>query len=379
MPNDEPKSALSDAERDRLLALLSERAIEHAMMLLDLDGRIAWWSAGAEQIFGIAREAAIGQPVAKLFVDEDVALGMAEHEIAVAKSGGSAEDDRWMRRGDGSRFWANGVMLGLRDEDGRCVALGKILRNRTDLKEQIETLRNAAGELRAASERKDVFLATLAHELRGPLAPLRNAAALVRMTTRDNAELEQPLRVIERQVDALARLVDDLLDLGRIGAGKVQLQRRPVALQDVIKGAVEMCAPIVQERRHRLEVISAPGPIVVGGDAGRLQQVFVNLITNAAKYTPNGGTVWVKSTIEGEEAVVDVDDTGIGIAPEMLPRIFDLFTQADAPSGEPQHGLGIGLSLVKQFVTLHGGSVQVRSEGRGKGSKFTVRLPLGTA
>jgi two-component system CheB/CheR fusion protein len=361
---------------DRLLRLLVDQTNEHAVMLLDVDGRIAWWNAGAEQIFGYAAADIAGEPLARLFTAEDIALGLPGHELAVARSGDAAEDDRWLVRADGSRFWATGVTIGLRDERSDCVGFGKVLRNRTDLMEQLEALRNRVADLEEASRRKDIFLSTLSHELRGPLSPLRNAAALIRMTAAASRDVEEPLRIIDRQVDALARLVDDLLDVARIGAGKVELDRQAVALQDVVGRAVETCAPIVAERGHRLEVLAAPRPIVVDADADRLQQVFANLITNAAKYTPRGGGIWVKTATEGEEAVVHVEDTGVGIPPDMLPRIFDLFTQVESSRAQSRQGLGIGLALVKELATLHGGSVQVRSEGKDKGSKFTVRLPL---
>jgi signal transduction histidine kinase len=173
----------------------------------------------------------------------------------------------------------------------------------------------------------------------------------------------------------MRRLVDDLLDVTRIGAGKIELRREPLVLQDVVHRAVESARPIVGERRQRLEVVVPPSPMVVEGDSARLEQVFVNLLNNAAKYTPEGGNVWVKGTTEGDEAVIHVEDTGVGIPREMLPHIFDLFTQVDASRAYSQGGLGIGLSVVKSLVALHGGSVQVRSEGPGKGSEFTVRLP----
>jgi signal transduction histidine kinase len=296
--------------------------------------------------------------------------------MITARVNSTAEDDRWLERGDGSRFWATGLMVALRDNDGKLLGFGKILRSRTDLWEQVETLRNRIDDLDATSRRKDVFLSTLSHELRNPLAPLSNAVDLIRMAAPDAPDLEYPIKVIERQVASLRRLVDDLLDLSRIGAGKIELKRETIALQEIVQRAVESASPLLRGRRHQLEVLLPPAPLLVEADRDRLVQVFVNLLNNAAKYTPEGGSIWIKGTIEDREAVIDVKDNGVGIPPDLMPRIFEMFTQADASHPRSEGGLGIGLSLVRNLVTLHGGSVQANSDGPGKGSEFTVRLPL---
>ena len=345
-------------------------------MLLDTQGLIIWWNAGAERIFGLKRSEAIGRHVSTLFTDEEIAQGLPKLEIDTARTEGSAEDDRWMARRDGSRFWANGLMVALREPGGRLLGFGKILRSRSDLWEQLQTLRNRIEALDGEARRKDVFLSTLSHELRNPLAPLSQAVRLIRMTAPSNPEMEYPLTVIERQVDSLSRLVDDLLDLSRIGAGKIDLQKEIVVLQEILHLAVESANPLVRGRRHDLRILLPPAPIYLEADPNRLVQVFVNLLNNAGKYTPEGGRIWIKGTIEDDEAVVHVEDTGIGISPDVLPRIFELFTQAESSRQQSQGGLGIGLSLVKNLVTLHGGTVQVRSEGPDKGSQFTVRLPI---
>lgn len=364
------------ANLDRLLRLLAEQSQEHAIMFLDLDGRITWWSPGAERIFGIPAGEIVGQHTSRFFTEEENAQGVAEHEIAVARTGTAAEDDRWLVRADGFRFWAIGVLLPLCDESGELIGFAKLLRNRTDLKEQIETLKNRSDSSAASSRRKDIFLSTLSHELRNPLGALINAAEIIRQTVPKSPELEVPLRIINRQVENLRRLVDDLMDLSRIGAGKIDLKKETLKLQDIVERAVETVRPLIQERRHELEVVMPSAPIFVEADSTRLEQVFVNLLNNAAKYTPQGGKIWVNSTTEGEEAVVHVEDTGIGIRQELLPRIFKLFTQVESSRSQSQGGLGIGLNIVKRLVTLHDGTVQVRSEGEGKGSQFSVRLPL---
>jgi PAS domain S-box-containing protein len=361
---------------DRLLRLLAEQSDEHAIMFLDLEGRITWWSPGAERIFGMPASEIVGRHGSRLFTEEQVAEGVPEHELAVAARGSAAQDDRWLVRADGSRFWAIGVLLPLRDERGELIGFAKILRNRTDLKEQLESLRNQAEAAAAGNRRKDIFLSTLSHELRNPLAALTDAAEIIRLTAPESPDLDVPLRIINRQVENLRRLVDDLLDLSRINAGKIDLKMQEVKLQEIVERAVESTRPLIRERRHDLQLLLTSAPVYVAADPARLEQVFVNLLSNAAKYTPEGGKLWIKSSTEGREAVVHVEDTGIGIPPELLPRIFKLFTQVEASRPQSKGGLGIGLSLVKRLVTLHGGSVQVRSEGEGKGSQFTVRLPL---
>ena len=367
---------LNEASAEELLHLLIGQTKELAVVLVDLDGRIRWWNPGAQHIFGVNDDEIRGKLVTTLFPVEEIENGLAGHEITVARTHGVAEDDRWMARRDGSRFWASGVMLALRNEKGELVGFGKILRNRTDLREQLDTLKNQVTALDAASQQKDIFLTTLSHELRNPLSPIGYAVQLIRRTADVTPELDSHLAVIERQADALRRMVNDLVDVARLGAGKVEVRKEPISVNEVIHRSVESIAPIVREKRHQLDVLFPPTPIVVEGDPDRLQQVFVNLLNNAVKYTPEDGRIWVEGTTEGNEAVIDVADTGIGIPNELLPQIFELFTQAHASRKHGDGGLGIGLSLVKDLVTLHGGSVQVRSEGEGKGSEFTVRLPL---
>jgi PAS domain S-box-containing protein len=370
MPDDAP------ADLTRLLTLLAEQSAEHAIIFIDLEGRVTWWSPGAERIFGMPASEIVGQDMSRLFTEGQVAQGVPQHEIAVASAGSAAEDDRWLQRADGSRFWAIGVLMPLRGEGGEVIGFAKLLRNRTDIKEQLESLRNRADAAAAASRRKDIFLSTLSHELRNPLGALTNAAEIIRLTMPESQELEVPLRIIHRQVENLRRFVDDMMDLSRIGAGKIDLKMEPLQVQEVIDRAIESVRPFIEQRRHELEVVMSSGPVFVEADPARLEQVFVNLLNNAAKYTPEGGRIWINGTTEGEEAVVHVKDSGIGIPSELLPRIFKLFTQVESSRSQSQGGLGIGLNLVKRLVALHGGSVQVRSEGEGKGSQFTVRLPL---
>ena len=253
--------------------------------------------------------------------------------------------------------------------------LAEIDRRSREVAAQMHERQQAEEALRVADRRKDEFLATLAHELRNPLAPVRNAVEILRMKNSADPDLARSRDVIARQVAQMARLLDDLLDVSRITRNKLELRKQPVTLAAVIDSAVETSRPLVDAAGHRLEV-SLPKPVYIDGDATRLAQVFANLLNNAAKYTPRGGSIGVHAERQGHEVVVAVKDNGIGFAPEMRPRLFEMFSQAAPALERSQGGLGIGLSLVKALVEMHGGSVQAHSQGPGTGSEFIVRLPL---
>jgi signal transduction histidine kinase/ActR/RegA family two-component response regulator len=233
-----------------------------------------------------------------------------------------------------------------------------------------------AQELRDADQRKDEFLATLAHELRNPLAPLRNALEILRVKDVDPAIAEKARQMMQRQLAQMVRLVDDLLDVSRITTGKLAVRREPLPLQSAVQDALETVRPFMESRRHQLDVSLPPEPLLVHGDRTRLAQIFSNLLNNAAKYTEPGGRVWLSLQAEGHEAVLRVRDTGIGLDPHALSTIFDMFVQVDRSLERTQAGLGVGLTLAKRLVTLHGGTIAGRSEGGGLGSEFEVRLPL---
>jgi PAS domain S-box-containing protein len=230
-------------------------------------------------------------------------------------------------------------------------------------------------ELKEADRRKDEFLATLAHELRNPLAPVRNAVEVLRHRGPDEPELRWSRDVIDRQVAHMARLIDDLLDVSRITRNKLELRKERVELAEVVREALETSQPLIEECGHHLAVSLPPEPIYLHADLLRLSQVLTNLITNAAKYTDRGGRIWLTAEQQGNEVVVRVKDTGVGIPAEKLPGLFQMFFQVDRALERAQGGLGIGLSLVRRLVELHGGSVTAHSAGRGKGSEFIVSLP----
>lgn len=361
---------------EELLRLLADQSKDHAILILDPQGNIRWFGQGAAQIFGFSADETAGQYFSMLFSPEDRALGIPEHELAVASADGASDDDRWMARKDGSRFWASGVLLALRAADRRVLGFGKVLRNRTDLREQFESLRNQTAALETALAGKSTFVAMLAHEIRNPMAAITSAVDLLRLKGDASPDLETPLAILDRQIARIHRMIEDLLQLSRLEAGKAELRLRTVALHEIVQRSVESTSGALHEKQHVLKTLLPASPIVVEADPDRLEQVFVNLITNAATYTPAGGRIWIKATTDGTEAVVQVEDTGIGISPEQLPRIFDMFTRAEAAHSISANGLGIGLAVVKEIVSQHRGTVQVKSNGPGKGSEFSVRLPI---
>ncbi|HYG56237.1 MAG TPA: PAS domain-containing sensor histidine kinase [Burkholderiales bacterium] len=351
---------------------------DYALFLMDAEGTITDWYHGAEHIFGFTAEEIVGQSARRLFNKEDLDRGAADHEMEVARTTRRAEDDRWHVRKDGTLFWGSGVLIALYDAAGRMAGYAKVVRNRTDVKAQTEALENQVRALEASAERTRVFLGTLAHELRNPLAPLANATQMLRSQP-SPAPDEEILRIIDRQLALLTRLVEDLMDTARIEAGKVRLDRQVLDLTEVFNAAAQAVRPMAQARGVELQVVPIAGTVPVYVDAQRMQQVFVNLLDNGLKYTRRGGKVLFNLTTEGGDAIVRVEDTGIGMSAEILPRIFELFTQEESARKHAGGGVGLGLPLVHQLVQLHGGTVQARSDGRDKGSVFTVRLPMHNA
>ena len=276
---------------------------------------------------------------------------------------------------------------GLHDLERIIVALdraGRLVRVRTreleqvnaNLHKEIAERTRAEAALREADKRKDEFLATLAHELRNPLAPIRNALEIMRLAAASPTAVERARDMMERQVIQMVRLIDDLLDVSRITRGKLQLMRETLPLKDVIDSALELSLPQIEKARLTFKVHIPDPQMPIRVDRVRMAQVLSNLLNNAAKYTEAGGTVELAACRDGDELLIKICDTGIGIPPEMLPRVFELFTQIDRSLNRSQGGLGIGLALVRRLVDLHGGTVHAFSQGLGQGAEFTIRIPL---
>ena len=368
-----------DEEIGTWLRLTAEQSTSHAVILTNAAGRILWWNAAAEAIFYRRRADVIGKPLDDLFTWADQRLGIVELEQRIAVSAATAEDDRWHLRADGSRFWATGTLSVIRDASGQLLGYSKVLRDRTALKEQFEHLSNELDNARSAADSRAASIATLSHELRNLVAAVSHGARMLRKT-QDVERQHHLLDMLERQALAVHRLTDDLCDASSMALGKLSIRTDAVVLTELVRQVVMASQPLAEEQALQLELLAPAGEIKVNADATRLYQVFSNLLDNAIKYTPRAGRIWVKVTVEDTEAVVRVQDSGIGIAPHMLTSIFDLFTRADgvgASAGErtSAKGLGVGLALVKEIVALHGGSVQASSSGTGRGSQFTVRLP----
>ena len=257
----------------------------------------------------------------------------------------------------------------------RVMTLVSALRTAVKARQRQYELRDRLEALRLADRQKDEFLATLSHELRNPLAPIRNALHIMRLAGADQETRTRLMDTLERQVGNVIRLVDDLLELSRVNQGRIELRKQRLSLSTVLRGALEVSAPLVEAAGHELIVSEPAEKILIHADPVRMNQIVANLLNNAAKYTERGGRVSVATRLEGADAVISVRDTGIGIPPEMLTRIFDLFVQVDPGDTVSRQGLGIGLTLVKRLVEMHGGTVVARSEGRGTGSEFIVRLP----
>jgi signal transduction histidine kinase/ActR/RegA family two-component response regulator len=273
---------------------------------------------------------------------------------------------------EAKRFSAEHERLVINIAQQAAVALENARLYKTVL-EQKQQLESAVERTRAADRRKDEFLAMLGHELRNPLAPIATALAL--MDLKGPQGLESERAVIRRQVEHLTRLVDDLLDVSRITRGNIPLARQVVEIRGILEEAVETVSPLLERRAQRLALLVPNTGLAVNADAARLAQVFQNLLTNAAKYSEPGAALSVRASAEAEHVLVQVSDPGSGIARELIPRVFDLFVQGDRTIDRAEGGLGIGLTIAKSLTELHGGTIEVQSEGLGKGSTFSVRLP----
>lgn len=348
--------------------LLVESVTDYAIFMLDPQGHVLTWNAGAAMIHGYAAAEAIGTHFSRFFVDEDRAAGLPHAELARALRDGRTENQGWRVRKDGTRFWAHVVLTPMHDAQGQLLGYAKVTRDLTERRRLVE--------LERSSQRISEFIAMLAHELRNPLAPIRNAVGILEATQDLPPALAQVGAIVGRQTAQLTRLVDDLLDVARISTGKIALRRAPLDYRDVVRASVEASLPEMTARAQRFALDMADEALPVAGDAARLIQVLQNLLNNAARYTPEGGTIALRVRRAGDRCESVVSDDGIGIAPHALARIFELFAQEQTPGTPRNSGLGIGLALARALVVQHDGQLSAHSEGLGCGSSFIVTLPL---
>lgn len=366
---------------DQSMRSYVEQVEDYAIFAMNAKCQATTWNHGVRQVLGFEEGDFVGQDIRQLiFVPEAIELGIPEAEFETAAKLGSASDDRWMMRKDGKRFWASGITSAVKDEQGNVVGFSKVMRDLTDKKRDEDELAELASKYSESNRRMSEFMATLAHELRNPLAPIRNALDLMGMSNLSSEEEE--LRVLmDRQVSQLIRLIDDLLDISRIGRGKIALHRKVVNLKAVIESAIEASGPLIHEKGQELKIEFCQEDVWGNVDPARITQVASNLLNNASRYSDSGCVIKVSLCAEHKAegqgfATMSITDNGIGISRDRLSEIFQMFAQVDDSLGRGQAGLGIGLTLVKTLVELHRGTVVAHSDGVGKGSEFTVKIPL---
>jgi PAS domain S-box-containing protein len=358
--------------RDRLslqtlLAAIVESS-DDAIVGKTTEGIILTWNKAAERLFGYRAEEAVGRPITIVIppdrLDEERRI-LAN--ILRGERMTHYETVRMTR--DGRRFHVSLTISPIRDASGRIVGASKVARD-------ISAQKKAEQDLREADRKKDEFLAMLAHELRNPLAPIRNSLTLLEIAGQADPTIERVRGILERQVGHMVRLVDDLMEVSRITRGTIELRRERLNLADAIRGALETSEPLIRRAALDAALELPPQALYVDADPVRLTQIISNLLNNAAKYSDRPRRVVLTARGEGGEAVVSIRDFGVGIPADMLERVFDMFAQVQGPGRGGQGGLGIGLTLVRSLVQMHGGSIAATSEGAGKGSTFTFRLPL---
>ncbi|HKH48919.1 MAG TPA: ATP-binding protein [Thermoanaerobaculia bacterium] len=373
-------------------------SLSDAIVVLDSAGRILLLNNSAESLLGIDRSLAAGRTAGDLLRLRDAETGLTIdlppaddplptgastvplHAILLSTRSGSERPIDVSFEPLLDEGTASGTILVLRDAAPR-LAAERALREKQEAtqRKMDEELRRRAEEIAAADRRKDQFLAMLAHELRNPLAPIRNAVELMRQVETMDPSFQPSREMVERQVKNLARLVDDLLDVSRITQGSIRLRQEVVDLKTILERAVDATRSLIESRAHELTLDLPQEPIRLEADPTRLEQVVANLLNNAAKYTMPGGSIKLSGALEDKEAVIRVRDNGIGVPPDVLGRVFEPFVQSDGSLARTEGGLGIGLTLVRSLIEMHGGRVEANSPGLGQGSEFVVRLPVRVA
>ncbi len=353
-------------QSEEQLRLLIEGVRDYAIYMLNPQGIIKSWNSGAKVIKGYEAHEVIDKHYGMFFRNEDIAAGLPAKELHDALKQGRTEEEGWRVRKDGSTFWANIVMTPIH-ADGVLLGYAKVTRDMTE--------RTRLRDLEHSSRRMNEFLAMLAHELRNPLAPIRNAVSILQLEPAPSTTVRTSRDMIDRQLSHMTRLVDDLLDAGRLTSGKVRIKPELILFNDVVARAIEAIRPDMDVRSHSLALDMPAEDVWVNADPTRLAQVLQNLLGNATKFTPTGGAIKLHARVTNDRLHVEVSDNGAGIAPAAMENIFELFSQGDGIAASRQSGLGIGLSLARALVEMHGGSISASSPGVGEGSVFSFDLP----
>ena len=379
-------------QSEEVFRLLVGSVKDYAIFLLDPEGRVATWNAGAERIKGYLPDEIIGQHFSRFYPEED--LDKPARELEIAQRDGSVEDEGWRVRKDGTRFWANVIITAVRDEQGELRGFAKVTRDMTERKRTEEQLfeqrearflaeeerRRAEASYRVAQEAnraKDEFLMTLSHELRTPMTAILGWARLLPALPPQDETFREAVVAIGRSAQLQSRLIDDVLDVSRIVSGKLRLTVENVDVLRLLHATIDTVRPSADAKSITIATSFAPGLGTIVADATRLQQILWNLLSNAVKFTPKRGEVRIGARRTSSHVQFAVTDTGEGIDPGFLPHVFEPFRQAESPSTRVHGGLGLGLSIVRYLAEAHGGTVTAESAGRGKGATFTVTLPTG--
>ncbi|MGB8167924.1 MAG: chemotaxis protein CheB [Chthoniobacteraceae bacterium] len=373
-------------ESQERLRLIVENAREYVIFSTDLERRVTSWNAGAERILGYSEGEILGQLADVIFTPEDRARRACEREMEIALAEGRAADERWHVRKDGTRFWGSGNMMPMRDGQQKVIGLVKIFRDQTAAREaqralerSLQETERARAEAEAAGRAKDHFLAVLSHELRTPLTPILMIVDTLACEDDLPATVREALEIIRRNVEVESHLIKDLLDVTRITRGKFEITREPVDLHEAIRRAVAITEPEIRDKDQQLTVELGAAHHATVGDYTRLQQVVWNLLKNASKFTPEQGKIRLRTRNEPGKFLVEVEDSGIGIAPDAVAHIFDAFAQANEAIAREYGGLGLGLAIAKAAVEAHGGELRAESAGLNRGATFSMALPLAGA
>jgi PAS domain S-box-containing protein len=385
MPTPSPRQ-LKQPDYDTFRFLVQE-VKDYAIFVLDPKGKVLSWNAGARRLKGYSEEEILGQHFSVFFSKEDLANKKPQRELERAATEGRAEDEGWRLRKDGTRFWANVVITALHDGNGKLRGFVKITRDLTERRKADEALREQAAilerrveertaDLERANRMKDEFITTLSHELRTPITSITGWLQMLQAGELTRAQQTKAFEVIDRNLVTQAQLIDDLLNVSRIVAGKMQLDIQLVYPAPLVDEAIDSLLPTADAKKIKLtrDLDAGIGPMKI--DPPRFHQIVWNLLTNALKFTPKKGHVHVSLKRVNSHSLLQVSDSGEGIDPEFLPYIFDRFRQADASRSRKYSGLGVGLTIVKYLVELHGGTIYAESAGAGKGSTFNINLPI---